>query len=113
MGRQDVTFGDFRLDLDQRVLTRSGEPVQIKGRPLELLCMLAAAGGKVVTKDTLMAQVWPGVVVEENNLAVQISALRRALGANGEAHVLTVSGRGYRLVGIGRFDPLARARPSV
>jgi DNA-binding winged helix-turn-helix (wHTH) protein len=62
---------------------------------------LASAGGKVVTKDELMERVWAGVVVEEHNIQVHISALRRALAedGNGESRIVTVSGRGYRFLG--------------
>ena len=111
MDGEALSFGDFRLDLGRRELTRNGAPVRLKGRALDVLCVLAAAGGEIVTKDALMARVWPNVVVEENNLQVQISALRRALdeGKNGESFLVTVPSRGYRLVGIaapgGRCGP--------
>ena len=75
----DLSFGPFRLDLDRRALLRDGSPIALGGRALDLLCALAAAGGQVVTKDALMEQVWPGLAVEENNIQVQISALRRIL----------------------------------
>ena len=103
MDGEVLTFGDFRLDLGRRQLTRNGAPVRLKGRALDVLCVLAAAGGDIVSKDALMARVWPNVVVGENNLQVHISALRRALdeGNNGESFLVTVPGRGYRLIGIG------------
>jgi DNA-binding winged helix-turn-helix (wHTH) protein len=73
----NVRFGRFRFDLAQRELSCDGVPVRLGGRALDILSVLASAGGDVVTKDELLARVWPGVVVEENNLQVQISALRR------------------------------------
>src|SRR5262249_47232879 len=61
-----------------------------------------AANGGLVTKDELMAKVWPGLTVEENNLQVHISALRKALdeGGDSHSHIITVPGRGYRLAGM-------------
>ena len=107
----DVRFGRFRLDMDQRQLTRDGAVVPLGGRALDVLCALVAAKGDIVSKDELMAQVWPGLVVEENNIQVHISALRKALdeGTSGQSHLVTVTGRGYRFVGL---EPAA-ARASL
>lgn len=69
----------------------------LKGRALEIWDMLVQAEGKLVTKDEIMNQLWPGVFVGENNLQVHVSALRKALGEH-KSIVQTVSGRGYRLV---------------
>jgi TolB-like protein len=101
MDRDGVTFGRFRLNLVRRELTRDGAPVQLGTRAVDILIALASAEGEVVSKDELMAQVWPGLVVEENNIQVHVSALRKALGEEKSAQcsVLTVPGRGYRLVG--------------
>jgi TolB-like protein len=92
------TFGPYRLDLERRTLLRDGGFVALGGRAMDILCVLVAEGGNLVTKDELIARVWPGIVVEENNLHVQVSALRKALGedSGGQRYVLTVSGRGYR-----------------
>jgi TolB-like protein len=92
------TFGPFRLDLERRTLWRDGGFVALGGRAMDILCVLVAERGNLVTKDELIARVWPGIVVEENNLHVQISALRKALGEDtgGQRYVLTVPGRGYR-----------------
>jgi TolB-like protein len=102
MSGQQVRFGRFQLNLAGGGLSRDGEPVSLGSRGLEILCVLAAAKGEVVSKDDIMAKVWPGRVVEENNLQVHISALRKALddGAEGKSHVVTVPGRGYRLIGV-------------
>jgi TolB-like protein len=119
VGDDVTTFGDFRLDLSRRALTRNGAPVPLKGRALDVLCVLAAAKGEIVSKDTLLARVWPNAVVEENNLQVHISALRRALdqGKTGATFLVTVPGRGYRLIGITagrrRNDEPARQGPAV
>ena len=104
-----VTFGRFRLDLGRRELTRDGAPVQLGARALDILRVLALAKGEVVSKDELMARVWPGLVVEENNIQVHISALRKALDdeKSGQRYVLTVPGRGYRLIGPHLESPAA------
>jgi adenylate cyclase len=94
-----VCFGRFRLDLRRRRLLHDGEPIGLGGRALDILSLLAAAGGAVVSKDELMTQLWPGRVVAENNLHVHISALRKVLDeyAGGDSYVITVPSRGYRL----------------
>jgi TolB-like protein len=109
MDRNEVCFGHFRLDLRHRKLARDGEPVQLGSRALDILCVLASAKGEVVSKDDLMAQVWPGVVVEENNVQVQVSALRKVLegGKGGQSYLMTVPGRGYRLIGVQPLPVLA------
>src|SRR5450759_3897618 len=76
-----------------RTLVTAGEQVTLGARAFDLLLCLIEHRDRVVTKDELLELVWPGLVVEENNLTVQISALRKILGAQA---VVTVSGRGYR-----------------
>jgi len=97
----EINFGRFCLDLARGGLLRDGKPVPLGNRALDILVVLASANGEIVTKDQLMAQVWPGRVVEENNIQVHVSALRKALddGSNTGSCVVTVPGRGYRLVG--------------
>jgi TolB-like protein len=101
MQRDEIRFGPFRLDLRHRTLTGEGAPIELKSKAFDLLAVLASAQGKVVTKDELMTKVWPGLVVEESNIQVHISALRKALGEGRDrpVHLFTVSGRGYRFVG--------------
>src|SRR6516165_5973895 len=96
----EISFGRFRFDLTRRELYRDSSPVRLGSRALDILCVLASAEGALVTKDELMARVWPGVVVEENNLHFHISSLRKALDADGkgESWIVTVPGRGYRLL---------------
>jgi DNA-binding winged helix-turn-helix (wHTH) protein len=98
-------FGCFRLDprggrLFRRDVTGDWEPVAVGSRALDILRVLLLSDGAVVSKDTIMDAVWPGVAVEPNNLSVQISALRRVLdvGSVGESYIQAVPGRGYRLV---------------
>jgi DNA-binding winged helix-turn-helix (wHTH) protein len=81
--------------------------VPLGHRAIELLCALVAAKGALVTKDELLRLVWPGLTVEENNLQVQISAVRKALqsGDDAQSYVVTVPGRGlsfHRPPGVGR-----------
>ena len=77
------------------MLYLDGQPTALGGRAMELLIALAQRHGRLVTKAELMELVWPGLVVEENNLQVQVSALRKVLGMGA---IVTVPGRGYRFV---------------
>ena len=97
-----VRFGQFRFDLRRRELFRDESSVRLGGRALDVLRALAAAKGDVVSKTELLAQVWPGMAVGENNLQVQISLLRKTLqeDTGGKSYLVTVPGRGYRLVGL-------------
>jgi TolB-like protein len=106
MERNEVSFGRFHLDLRRRELSSNGVPIELKSKAFDILCVLASAQGKVVTKDELMAKVWPGRVVEESNIQVHISALRKALiEESGEPiHLFTAPGRGYRLAGVQPSD---------
>jgi|SRR5215210_8494376 len=77
MDQDEVNLGRFRFDLRQRELKRDGIPVQLGSRARDILWVLASANGEVVSKDELMTRVWPGRVVEESNIQVHISALRK------------------------------------
>jgi adenylate cyclase len=105
--QQPVAFGPFRLDRRGRSLSRAGAEITLGRRAFDVLCVLAAAGGEAVSKDALLDQVWPGLTVEENNLQVQISALRKALG---DGIISTIPGRGYRLTMV---PPGARRPPDT
>jgi TolB-like protein len=99
MADDEIRFGPFRLDLRRRQLSRDDKAVPLGSRATDLLCILAAARGELVTKDRLMAEVWPGLAVEDNNLYVHISTIRKSLEvADGQAWLITVPGRGYRFV---------------
>src|SRR5690349_7241335 len=93
-------FGPFRLDAARRELMARGAPVTLGQRALDVLLVLVRRHGQLVTKDELFAEVWPRLVVEENNLQVQVSALRKIFEAadGGERYIVTVAGRGYRFV---------------
>ena len=109
-----LCFGRFRLDLARRQLLLDERPLQLGDRALQVLCVLAGAKGALVSKDELMARVWAGQVVEENNLQVQISTLRKALDpeGTGESWIVTVQGRGYRLLGVGSAGSHADRPPA-
>ena len=102
MENEEISFGRFRLDLRDPQLRCDGQPVRIHRRALGILCALAEAKGEIVSKDALLARLWPGRIVEEGNLHVHVSALRKSLNEHGEGHnfVVTVPGRGYRLAGL-------------
>ena len=96
-----LEFGRFRVLLRQRQLLADGVPMELGTRAFDLLMVLLEADGSLVTKDELFSRVWPGVVVAEENLKVQISALRKALGEDRD-FVRTEVGRGYRLTAVVR-----------
>jgi DNA-binding winged helix-turn-helix (wHTH) protein len=93
-----LAFGRFRVLLRQRQLVADGVPIELGTRALDLLLVLLEADGSLVTKDELLSRAWPGIVVAEENLKVQISALRKALGEDRD-FIRTEFGRGYRFTG--------------
>ncbi len=95
-------FDGFELQPDERRLLVRGAPAALGPRALDLLLTLVEHAGQLVTKDQLLERVWPDVVVVENNLQVQISALRKLLGPDA---ISTVVGQGYRFT----REPLSRS----
>ncbi|HSI56179.1 MAG TPA: response regulator [Ideonella sp.] len=95
MGAQpaSLVFGHVELRLAERLLLVDGKPVGLGSRGFDLLRALVSKRDRVVSKSDLLDEVWPGLVVGENNLQVQISGLRRVLGARA---IATVAGLGYR-----------------
>ncbi len=93
-----IEFGRFRVLPRRRELVVEDRPLELGGRAFDVLLVLIEASGAVVSKDVLMERVWPDRIVEENNLQAQISALRRALGADRDL-IRTVAGRGYQFTG--------------
>jgi DNA-binding winged helix-turn-helix (wHTH) protein/tetratricopeptide (TPR) repeat protein len=95
-----IQFGAFRLDPRRRLLLRRGKPVRLTVKAFELLLFLVQNSGRLLEKDELLDAVWPDAAVEESNLAVTISALRRALGDEHGKHkyIVTIPKRGYRFV---------------
>ena len=116
---ETLLFEDFRLDLRGGVLYRLGQkdgsvPVALGPRAIRLLGLLAARQGAVVSKDAIIGTVWPGRVVEEANLNVQVSKLRRILDQNRgqDSCIQTIPGRGYCFVApVTRLGVDARPAP--
>jgi len=93
-----LRFGRFELRRNERQLLAEGKPMELGDRAFDLLFALIVAAGALVTKRALMETVWPGQAIEDNNIAVQIGALRRALGRD-RGLIQTVHRRGYRFLG--------------
>jgi DNA-binding winged helix-turn-helix (wHTH) protein/TolB-like protein/Tfp pilus assembly protein PilF len=104
-------FGPFLLDTGERLLLRDGEAVPLTLKAFDLLQVLVESGGHLLTKEELIGRVWPDAAVEENNLTVTMSALRKALdeGPNDRHYIETVPRRGYRFVAQLR-TPAARGK---
>ena len=78
MDSEEISFGRFRLDLGRRELLRGGEPVRLHRHAFDILSALAVARGEVLSKDTLMARLWPGRVVEEGRHGDLLGGVRVA-----------------------------------
>ena len=89
-------FGDFVFVPKERLLLRGGAPVPLAAKAFDLLAILVRRSGHLVSKDELFEEVWPNTTVQETNLTVNISALRKALGGgrNGGEFIQTVPGVG-------------------
>jgi TolB-like protein len=94
-------FGPFRLDAEVGILYRGTEPTMLGQRAVALLCRLLENAGVPVSKDALVEAAWGGLAVADNNLTVQIAALRRVLAeaADAESWIETLPRRGYRYIG--------------
>jgi predicted ATPase/DNA-binding winged helix-turn-helix (wHTH) protein len=95
-----ISFGPFRLLSAQRLLLEGDKPVRLGSRAFDILAALVERAGEVVGKEELISRAWPQTFVEESNLKIQVSALRRAIGdgQGGHRYVVTVPGRGYNFV---------------
>ncbi|HEU0198905.1 MAG TPA: winged helix-turn-helix domain-containing protein [Burkholderiaceae bacterium] len=91
----EYRFGRFRLIPGEHLLLVDGEPANLGARAFSLLVLLVERAGQLVSKDEILSRVWPGLVVEENNLQVQISTLRKVLGHEA---IATIPAVGYRFV---------------
>ncbi len=114
MDEPAISFGPFRLVAARRLLLEGDKPVRLGGRAFDILAALVERAGEVVTKEALIARVWPQTFVEEANLKIQVSALRRALGdgQGDNRYIVTVPGRGYNFVAPVRLrNALAPTRP--
>src|SRR6266851_2938572 len=113
MDAHAISFGPFRLLVAQRLLLEADNPVRLGSRAFDILAALVERPGEVVGKEQLIARAWPQTFVEEANLKIQVSALRRALGdgQGGHRYVVTVPGRGYNFVAPVRLEESSRAPP--
>src|ERR1700722_10723193 len=111
-----IAFGPYRLVAARRLLLEGNKPVRLGSRAFDILTALVERAGEVVGKEELIARGWPATYVEEANLKIQVSALRRALGDGqaGNRYVATVVGRGYNFVAPirGEAPTPAQALPS-
>jgi DNA-binding winged helix-turn-helix (wHTH) protein len=109
-----ISFGPYRLLAAQRLLLEGDRPVRLGSRAFDILAALVERAGEVVGKERLIARAWPQTFVEESNLKIQVSALRRALGdgQGGNRYVITVPGRGYNFVAPVRREETLRAVPA-
>jgi predicted ATPase/DNA-binding winged helix-turn-helix (wHTH) protein len=114
------SFGPFHLIPTQRLLLEAEKPLRIGSRALDILITLVERGGELVSKEELMARVWPKMFVEPANLTVHVAALRRVLGdgRNGNRYLVNIPGRGYRFVAPvsvadGEMPPLPVLQPIV
>lgn len=108
-------FGDFRLDLAEKILVRSGKPIPITPKVYQTLCVLLEDAGRLIEKDELMRRIWQDRFVEESNLTFNIKMLRKALGdaAQKPTFIETVPRRGYRFIAeVRRVAAETEAAPS-
>jgi len=97
-----LCFGDFELRPAERLLLRSGQPVHLGGRAFELLLALVHHHDRLLTKDDLLRMAWRGRIVEEANVQVQVSVLRKVIGHHA---ISTLAGCGYRFTAELRDGP--------
>jgi DNA-binding winged helix-turn-helix (wHTH) protein len=92
-------FGRFRLDADERLLERDGNPLPLTPKLFDTLLLLVKNGGHLMSKDELMKKLWPDSFVEEVNLSQNVSRLRKILEETpNQRFISTVAGQGYRFV---------------
>jgi DNA-binding winged helix-turn-helix (wHTH) protein/Tol biopolymer transport system component len=115
LGTKDLyEFNGFQLNAAERLLTKRGKRIQINDKAFDVLVLLVRESGHLVTKDSILATVWPNAFVEENNLDKNISLLRKALGEskNHSKYIETVRGHGYRFVAPVTTRDVDLVRPS-
>jgi len=100
LAEKTFSFGDFELSGAKRTLLKGGKTVPLNSKTFDLLQVLIENHGRVLSKDELLEKVWEGQFVEENNLSVQIAALRKVFGERKGEHqfIATIPGKGYKFV---------------
>ncbi|WET08504.1 winged helix-turn-helix domain-containing protein [Pseudomonas sp. D3] len=108
LSEQAVHFGPYRIHPRQRLVLEAGRPLRLGRRAVEILLILLEQAGNVVSKQELIARVWPTSVVEDGNLRVHMAALRKALGDGqaGQRYIVTVAQRGYSFVAPLSIEPM-------
>jgi DNA-binding winged helix-turn-helix (wHTH) protein len=98
---QVYVFGEFTLDVQRRALSQGNHEIALGSRALDLLIALVEGAGEVLSRDRLVARVWPRTIVEDSSLRVHVAALRKALDdrAGERRYIANVPGRGYTFVG--------------
>jgi len=112
----EFLFGPFRLIPARFLLLEGDKPVRLGSRALEILVLLLERPGELISKQELIARVWPHVFVEPANLTVHVSVLRRALrdGRDGNRFIINIPGRGYVFVApVEVLEHESRARPAA
>src|SRR5687768_8640631 len=106
---EPILFGPFCLDRGGARLLRDGRPIALTPKAFDLLQLLASKPGKLITKEELLAAIWPDVLVSDASIKVCVSEVRKALddGAKTPQYIETVHRRGYRFIGIGSSKPQA------
>jgi predicted ATPase/DNA-binding winged helix-turn-helix (wHTH) protein len=110
-----LRFGPFELNVAERSLKKSDQPVPLGGRAYEILIALLENAGEVVSKTELIARAWPDVTVQEGGLRVHLSALRKALGDGqfGDKYIANIQGQGYGFIAPVTRLPADRDRDNV
>lgn len=110
---QTLCFGPYRVHPRQRLVFEAAQPLRLGRRAVEILLVLLEHAGQVVSKQQLIARVWPRSVVEDTNLRVHVAALRKALGDGqaGQRYIVTVAQRGYSFVAPVALHSLEQATP--
>jgi DNA-binding winged helix-turn-helix (wHTH) protein len=110
---ETVSFGPFLLVPGERLLTRDGARIELGARAYDILVMLLSRPNEVISKNELIAEVWPGLNVEEGSLRFHVAGLRKALGEgkDGARYISTSSGRGYSFVAATSRASIAAAPP--
>lgn len=108
LSEQAVHFGPYRIHPRQRLVLEAGRPLRLGRRAVDILLILLEQAGNVVSKQELIARVWPTSVVEDGNLRVHMAALRKALGDGqaGQRYIVTVAQRGYSFVAPLSIEPM-------
>src|SRR5579863_7130482 len=98
--RNVLAFGPYRIDREQRLLTKGRDVIPLAPKVFDTLLTLAESGGRLVEKQNLIDKVWPDAFVEEGSLTRNISTLRKAIGESSQdqKYIVTVPKRGYRFV---------------